>query len=112
MQGPSISILEQFSQLKDPRVDRAKRRNLADVIVIAICAVICGANGWPDVKLFGKSKREWLETFLELPNGIPSHDAFGRVFAMLDAEMLDAEQFEHCSPPARGHAYELGERGK
>lgn len=96
-------IVEHFSQLDDPRDGRAKRHNLKDMITITARAVICGANGWTDVELFGKSKREWLETFLELPSGIPSHDTFGRVFAM-----LDAKQFEHCSPPARGHACELG----
>lgn len=89
MNGSSPSLIEQFSQLKDPRVDRTKRHKLIDVIAIAICAVICGANGWTDVELFGKSKQEWLKTFLELPNGIPSHDTFGRVFAMLDAEQFE-----------------------
>ena len=91
MQDAPISILEQFSQLEDPRVDRTKRHKLTDVIAIAICAVICGANGWTDVELFGRSKQSWLKTFLELPHGIPSHDTFGRIFAM-----LDARQFERC----------------
>ena len=84
-------MMEHFTQLEDPRVGRAKRHKLTDVITIAVCAVICGANGWTDVELFGKSKQEWLKTFLELPNGIPSHDTFGRVFAM-----LEAERFEQC----------------
>ena len=62
-----------------------------DIIVIAICAVVCGADSWVDVELFGKSKRDWLTRLLELPNGIPSHDTFGRVFAR-----LDPVQFERC----------------
>jgi predicted transposase YbfD/YdcC len=61
---------------------------LLDIVVIAICAVICGADGWVDVEEFGKAKKEWLRTFLELPNGIPSHDTFGRVFAQLDPEQF------------------------
>ena len=83
--------IEQFSRLKDPRDDRAKRHSLIDVVVIAICGVICGADSWVDIELFGKSKRDWFGRVLELPNGIPSQDTFGRVFAM-----LDAEQFQDC----------------
>ena len=88
---PIASLTEQFSKLKDPRVDRTKRHKLIDVVVIAICAVIGGADTWADVELFGKSKKDWLSGLIELPNGIPSHDTFGRVFAM-----LDSEQFQEC----------------
>jgi predicted transposase YbfD/YdcC len=77
-------IIEHFETVKDPRVGNAKRHMLLDIIVIAILAVICGANGWSEVELFGKSKEKWLRTFLELPHGIPSHDTFGRVFRLLD----------------------------
>ena len=55
-----------------------------DIISIAICAVICGAEGWADVELFGRSKYDWLKRFLKLSNGIPSHDTFGRVFSLID----------------------------
>jgi predicted transposase YbfD/YdcC len=73
-----------FADLPDPRVDRCKRHDLGDVVTIALCAVLCGADTWVDVAEFGRSKEVWLRTFLALPNGIPSHDTFGRVFAALD----------------------------
>ena len=77
-------IFSHFEDLTDPRMDRTKLHLLVDMIVIALCAAICGAEGWADVERFGKKKKEWFARFLELPNGIPSHDTFGRVFARLD----------------------------
>lgn len=74
----------QFATLPDPRVERAKRHDLLDILTIALCAVLCGADTWVDVEAFGTAKLTWLRTFLALPNGIPSHDTFGRVFAALD----------------------------
>ena len=91
---PLEAIEEHFSKVSDPRVDRTKDHKLIDIIAIAICAVICGAEGWVDIELFGKSKLPWLKTFLELPNGIPSHDTFGRVFSMIDAEQFQLAFYE------------------
>ena len=88
---PIASIEHHFSGLEDPRIDRTKLHKLLDIIVIAICAVVCGADSWVDVEMFGHAKHEWLKTFLELPNGIPSHDTFGRVFGL-----LDPDQFQRC----------------
>jgi len=90
-QGEVQETIEQcFSELEDPRWYN-KRHKLLDILVIAICAAICGADGWEDVELFGKAKQEWLSGFLELPHGIPSPDTFRRVFAA-----VDAEQFQSC----------------
>lgn len=88
---PRLGIREHFADLPDPRIERSKRHSLLDIVTIAVCAVICGADSWVDVELFGRAKLAWLRTFLALPNGIPSHDTFGRVFAR-----LDPQQFEHC----------------
>ena len=84
-------LLCAFAELKDPRMDRTKKHSLSDILTIAICAVICGADGWVQVEEFGYCKEKWFRTFLELPNGIPSHDTFGRVFAL-----LDPQAFEEC----------------
>ena len=84
----SSSLLAIFSNLKDPRIDRTKRHDLINIIAIAICAVASGADSWVDVEEFGNMKREWLETFLDLRNGIPSHDTFGRFFAAIDADQF------------------------
>ena len=88
---PAPSIMTYFCSLEDPRSDHTRRHQLIDIITIAICGVICGADNWVDMELFGRSKEGWLKGFLELPNGIPSHDTFGRVFAH-----LDAQQFRDC----------------
>jgi len=91
---PLEAIEEHFSKVTDPRIDRRKEHKLIDMIVIAICAVICGAEGWTDIENFGNSKLPWLKTFLELPNGIPSHDTFGRVFSMVDAQQFQLAFYE------------------
>ncbi|WP_424100283.1 ISAs1 family transposase [Moorena producens] len=85
---PKTTIYEHFSDLKDPRVDRSKLHKLIDIITITICAVISGADTWVDIELYGKTKYKWLNKFLELPNGIPSHDTIARVFAKLETEQL------------------------
>ena len=81
--APLNNLEEHFSAVSDPRMDRTKDHLLIDIISIAICAIISGAEGWVDMENYGKSKFDWLKTFLELPNGIPSHDTFGRVFSLL-----------------------------
>ena len=79
-------FIQCFGQIEDPRMDRQRRHNLLDIIAIAICAAIAGADGWTHIATFGRAKEEWLRTFLELPNGIPSHDTFGRVFSLLEPQ--------------------------
>lgn len=90
-QKPIVDIELYFGQMEDPRIERRKLHKLLDIIVIAICAVICGADNWVDIQHFGERKKAWLQQFLTLPNGIPSHDTFGRVFSR-----LKAEQFQAC----------------
>ena len=82
-------ILRFFADMEDPRAKQGRRHELLDILVSAICAVICGADGWEDVALFGRSKQKWFATFLRLPHGIPSHDTFGRVFARLDPDVFE-----------------------
>jgi predicted transposase YbfD/YdcC len=91
---PLEGIVEHFSKVSDPRKDRTKEHKLIDIIAIAIWAVICGAEGWVDIELFGKSKQPWLKTFLDLPNGISSHDTFGRVFSLINAQQFQLAFYE------------------
>ena len=84
-----FAIITHFETLTDPRVKRTQVHKLLDILVIALCAMICGANAWTDVERFGLAKQRWFAKFLELPGGIPSHDTFGRVFALLDTAEFD-----------------------
>lgn len=84
----SISLVEAFSKIEDPRVERHKRHKLIDIIVLTICSVISGAEGWEGIEDFGKNKLEWLRQWIELENGVPSHDCIARVMSRIpSAEM-------------------------
>ena len=96
------SLVEHFSSITDPRIDRTKRHKLIDILVIAICATICGAEGWEEFELFGQAKLDWFKSFLELPNGIPSDDTFRRVFAR-----ISPRQFQQCFLEWVRSVYEL-----
>jgi predicted transposase YbfD/YdcC len=91
MEPPDATIGLHFAELDDPRESAGRRHKLLDIIAIAVCATICGADNWVAIAAFGQSKEAWLRTFLTLPHGIPSHDTFRRVFAI-----LDREQFQEC----------------
>ncbi|MBE9203606.1 ISAs1 family transposase, partial [Synechocystis salina LEGE 06099] len=80
-----------FGEIEDPRVERTRAHYVVDIIVIALFAIISGADSWVGIETYGNSKEEWLKQFLGLPNGIPSHDTFARVFARLDPERLETE---------------------
>ncbi|PKO07487.1 MAG: ISAs1 family transposase [Chloroflexi bacterium HGW-Chloroflexi-3] len=84
----TAGIEKHFSNIEDPRVERTKLHKLADIMVIAICGVIAGADDWKDIEEFGKARKEWFQTILEMPNGIPSHDTFNRLFARIEPEQF------------------------
>lgn len=89
MQHLQACLSTYFDGIPDPRVDRTKQHLLKDILVITILATIAGAQGWEDIENYGLSKQQWLEEFLELPNGIPSDDTFRRVFEKLDPKVLE-----------------------
>ena len=83
-------ITHYFLSITDPRIERSKAHKLIDIIMVAICAVIAGCDTWVDIEDFGHDREDWLHGFLELPNGIPSHDTFGRVFSLIDPKQFQA----------------------
>lgn len=82
-------LIAVFDDLPDPRIDRTKQHRLIDIVTIAICAVLSGADSFVEIATYGRAKEAWLRTVLTLPNGIPSHDTFGRVFAALDPAAVE-----------------------
>lgn len=86
MEADNRSLIEHFEHIEDPRIDRKKLHKLIDIIVIAICGVISGADSFDEIEIFGNAHIDWLKRFLELPNGIPSHDTFERVFRRLNPQ--------------------------
>jgi predicted transposase YbfD/YdcC len=86
-----LTIKHHFRKLKDPRINRHKRHHLLDIIIVALCAVLCGAKDWQQVEAFGKLRLAWLRRFISLANGVPSHDTFERVF-----DRIDPSAFHHC----------------
>ncbi len=93
VEASPFDIESHFGNLKDPRVKHSPPHALIEIIIIALCAIICGANNWVAVETRGKAKEEWLRQYLRLPNGIPSHDTFGLLFGA-----LDPDEFRHCFP--------------
>jgi predicted transposase YbfD/YdcC len=85
-----LSISKHFSKLKDPRRAHRRLHLLQDIVVLALCAVIAGAQDWQEIETFGRKRRQWLKRFLKLPNGIPSHDTFERVFNRLKPQAFQA----------------------
>ena len=85
---PRLDLITMIREIEDPRIDRTRCHNLVDILVITICVLWCGADSFEDMALFGECKKGWLGTFLGLPNGIPSHDTFGRVFGGLGSKEI------------------------
>jgi hypothetical protein len=90
MSSRLVAVFTPFEDLTDPRVERTRVHDLFELIVVALCGTIAGADSWVDIERFGKDRLAWLRTFLKLEGGVPSHDTFGRVFAMLDPAELVA----------------------
>jgi predicted transposase YbfD/YdcC len=88
---PNPSFMTYLEHLEDPRMERRRLHNLSDIMVIALCTLLCGGESFNDMQDFGEAKEDWFKNFLPLPSGIPSHDTFNRVFAA-----IDSDQFMEC----------------
>lgn len=84
-----ISLTGAFISIHDPRIDRAKKHNLVDIIMITLCATVAGMEGWEEIEVFAEEREEWFKGFLELPNGVPSHDTMYRVFSRINPKELN-----------------------
>ena len=84
------NIFEIFEQLEDPRIEKKTKHRLVDIISIAVCAVLVGSETFEDIELYGNAKKEWLEHYLELKNGIPSHDTFRRIFSLICPKLFQS----------------------
>ena len=101
-----FSLLEHLGQVPDPRVKRTQRHELLDILAIALCAVIAGADHWTEMVEFGQAQFTWFARFLKLANGIPSHDTFARVFRYINAQALEmpvAGQHRRAGSGCSGH---------
>lgn len=98
----TADLIQHFSELPDPRIERTKEHKLIDIVVIAICAIIAGVDGWVAVETFGHAKEKWLHTLLALLDGIPSHDTLGRVFGLIDPTDAVVKCSLCCRMPYRG----------
>jgi predicted transposase YbfD/YdcC len=107
------SLKDYFGDLPDPRVQGRCDHLLVDIVMIAICAVLVGAEGWEEIEEFGETKEEWLRQFLKLPKGMPSHDTFRRVFSLIDAEAFQSRFMEWVEMGlGRGQAQTIAIDGK
>src|SRR5260370_42173047 len=83
MSGRLVAVFTPFENLTDPRVERTRVHDLFELVVVALCGTIAGADSWADIERFGNLRLSWLRPFLKVPDGIASHDTFGRAFALL-----------------------------
>lgn len=85
-----ISLADAFIVVHDPRIDRTKKHNLVDILIITLCATVCGVEGWEEIEIFAEEREGWFRGFLELTNGIPSHDTMYRVFSRINPKEMNA----------------------